>query len=111
MTIMTRKGSLIPKVFMGSAGHAIKLVLTLAPVISITVDCISLECHGDVNNIFGGYKCIERVSRWCCVMCAADVASCVLSAASACCVLRPACPASCVSCVLRVLRPALCRGG
>jgi hypothetical protein len=36
--IMTRNGSLIPSVFFGSAGHWIKVVLTLVPMISKTDD-------------------------------------------------------------------------
>jgi hypothetical protein len=36
--IITRKGSLIPKVFFGSAGHWINVVLTFVPIISNTED-------------------------------------------------------------------------
>eukprot|EP00001_Collodictyon_triciliatum_P054543 09725_6 len=39
--IMTRKGSLIPRVFCGSAGHVIKFVLTFDPAISRTLDWMS----------------------------------------------------------------------
>ena len=36
--IMTKKGSLIPRVFLGSDGHVIKVVLTLVPMIYRTED-------------------------------------------------------------------------
>ena len=35
---MTKKGNFIPKVYFGSAGAVIKLVLTLVPIISNTLD-------------------------------------------------------------------------
>jgi hypothetical protein len=38
LMIMTRKGSLIPSVSLGSAGAVMKLVLTLVPMISRTDD-------------------------------------------------------------------------
>jgi hypothetical protein len=38
LIIMTRKGSLMPSVFFGSAGHVMKLVETLVPMISRTDD-------------------------------------------------------------------------
>lgn len=38
---MTRKGSLMPRVSLGSAGAVMKLVLTLVPMISSTEDWIS----------------------------------------------------------------------
>lgn len=41
--IITRKGSLIPKVLLGSAGHVINVVLTFVPSISSTKDWISLS--------------------------------------------------------------------
>ena len=40
-TIMTRKGSLMPSVSLGSAGQVMKVVLTLAPIISMTSDWMS----------------------------------------------------------------------
>lgn len=36
--IITKKGNFIPKVYFGSPGAVIKLVLTLVPIISRTVD-------------------------------------------------------------------------
>jgi hypothetical protein len=39
--IITRKGSLIPSVFLGSAGHVMKLVDTFVPMISSTDDWMS----------------------------------------------------------------------
>lgn len=41
LIIITKNGSFIPKVYLGSAGAVIKLVLTLVPIISKTVDYIS----------------------------------------------------------------------
>lgn len=38
LMIITRKGSFIPRVSFGSAGAVIKLVLTLVPIISKTLD-------------------------------------------------------------------------
>ena len=43
LIIMTRKGSLIPRVFLGSCGHVIYVVDTLVPSISRTRDWISLS--------------------------------------------------------------------
>ena len=40
---MTRNGNLMPRVFLGSAGHVMKVVLTLVPTISKTRDWISLS--------------------------------------------------------------------
>lgn len=42
MTI-TRKGSLIPRVSLGSSGAEIKVVLTLSPMISKTLELMSLS--------------------------------------------------------------------
>jgi hypothetical protein len=39
--IITRKGSLIPSVFLGSLGQVMYVVLTLVPIISNTKLCIS----------------------------------------------------------------------
>ena len=39
--IITRNGSLIPKVLDGSAGQVMKLVVTLVPMISNTLDYMS----------------------------------------------------------------------
>lgn len=41
--IITRKGSFIPNVFFGSAGHVMNVVLTFVPTISSTRLCISLS--------------------------------------------------------------------
>jgi hypothetical protein len=41
LIIITRKGSLIARVFLGSSGHVIKLVLTFVPIISRTDEAIS----------------------------------------------------------------------
>lgn len=41
LMIMTRKGNLIPKVFFGSAGHWMNVVLTFVPIISRTDDWMS----------------------------------------------------------------------
>jgi hypothetical protein len=41
LMIMTRKGSLIPKVFFGSAGQVMKFVDTFVPMISSTEDWMS----------------------------------------------------------------------
>jgi adenine specific DNA methylase Mod len=41
LMIITRKGSLIARVFLGSSGHVIKLVLTLVPIISSTDEAMS----------------------------------------------------------------------
>jgi hypothetical protein len=41
LTIITRKGSLMPSVFCGSAGHVMKVVLTFELMISSTDDWIS----------------------------------------------------------------------
>lgn len=43
LMIMTRKGNLMPKVFFGSAGQEMKVVLTLVPTISNTRDWMSLS--------------------------------------------------------------------
>jgi hypothetical protein len=39
--IMTRKGSLMPRVFLGSQGQVMKVVLTFVPIISSTEDWMS----------------------------------------------------------------------
>ena len=39
--IMTRKGSLMARVFLGSRGQVMKLVLTFVPMISRTEEAIS----------------------------------------------------------------------
>jgi hypothetical protein len=41
LMIMTRNGSLIPRVFLGSAGHVMKFVETLVPMIYSTEDWMS----------------------------------------------------------------------
>lgn len=41
LMIITKKGSLMPNVFLGSAGHWMKVVLTLVPIISNTDDWMS----------------------------------------------------------------------
>ncbi len=41
MIIITRKGSLMARVFFGSRGQVIKFVLTLVPIISRTDEAIS----------------------------------------------------------------------
>jgi hypothetical protein len=38
LIIITKNGSLMPKVLLGSAGHVMYVVLTLVPTISITKD-------------------------------------------------------------------------
>jgi len=38
---MTRKGSLMASVFLGSSGHVMKLVLTFVPMISRTDEAMS----------------------------------------------------------------------
>ena len=38
LMIITKKGNLIPKVYLGSAGAVMKLVLTLVPIISKILD-------------------------------------------------------------------------
>ena len=43
LMIMTRKGSLMPSVFLGSAGHVMYVVLTMVPTISSTSDWMSLS--------------------------------------------------------------------
>lgn len=43
LMIMTRKGSLMPNVFFGSAGQEMKVVLTFVPTISNTRDWMSLS--------------------------------------------------------------------
>ena len=41
LMIMTRKGNLMPRVCFSSAGHVMKAVVTLVPIISSTDDWIS----------------------------------------------------------------------
>ena len=41
LMIMTRKGSLMARVFLGSRGQVMKLVLTLVPMISRTEEAMS----------------------------------------------------------------------
>ena len=41
LMIMTRKGSLMASVFLGSSGHVMKLVLTFVPMISRTDEAMS----------------------------------------------------------------------
>jgi hypothetical protein len=41
--IMTKKGSLIPNVYLGSAGALIKFVLTFVPIISKTLELMSVS--------------------------------------------------------------------
>ena len=41
LMIMTRKGNLMPRVCLSSAGQVIKAVVTLVPIISSTEDWIS----------------------------------------------------------------------
>ena len=41
--IITKKGNLMPKVFLGSAGHVMYVVLTFVPTTSKTKLCISLS--------------------------------------------------------------------
>jgi hypothetical protein len=43
LTIITRYGSLIPRVFFGSAGHVMYVVETLVPTISKTRDFIFIK--------------------------------------------------------------------
>ncbi len=43
LIIITKKGNLIPKVYLGSAGAFIKLVETLVPIISKTLELISVS--------------------------------------------------------------------
>ena len=43
--IMTKKGSLMARVFLGSTGHVMKFVDTLVPMISRTEDWMSVSVN------------------------------------------------------------------
>lgn len=68
LIIMTKNGSLIPRVLLASAGQVMKFVETFVPIISKTELCISgsvilLICPflTDLSQIWSGFDLWERI--------------------------------------------------